>query len=204
MPLRHLIYRCPECGHDPVLGEGDRAHCDGCGTSFERGERSLVRVIPAGTPPHGAPCRTARELIEAIDGHGGPLPPGRDGYAADALRRTASRHRPLKRRGRVLGFYEALGAPEAGVLAIDADTLRFRPTATEGEVSEWRLLDLRAVQTSSAAVQVTDPRGTLVQFQFPVDSPRRWEQLLHRFLRAAYQRAGRGEILEFQPRIVTR
>ena len=27
MALVHLLYRCPECGHDPMDGEGDRARC---------------------------------------------------------------------------------------------------------------------------------------------------------------------------------
>lgn len=76
--------------------------------------------------------------------------------------------------------------------------------AEGGLLEEWPLLDIRAVQTSSSSLQISPQGGGVVQFRFQGDSPRRWEDLLRRTLREAYRRAGRGEILEFQPRIVTR
>ena len=59
------------------------------------------------------------------------------------------------------------------------------------------------MQTSSSSLQVTIPSGELIQLRFSLDSPRRWEQLLKAALQKAYREAGRGEIVEFQPRIVT-
>jgi len=67
----------------------------------------------------------------------------------------------------------------------------------------WSLLEIRAVQTSSSSLQFSPRGGGLVELRFPYDSPLRWETLLRGALRRAYRREGRGEIVEFQPRIVT-
>ncbi len=41
-------------------------------------------------------------------------------------------------------------------------------------------------------------------FRFLTGSPRLWEALLQHAVQALYRRQGRGEIREFQPRIVVR
>jgi hypothetical protein len=43
-----------------------------------------------------------------------------------------------------------------------------------------------------------------VTFRFRTGSPRLWEELLQRALRALWRDLGRGEIREYQPRIVAR
>ena len=55
---------------------------------------------------------------------------------------------------------------------------------------------------SSSSLQFSPASGGLVEFKFPGDSPFRWEHLLRRALRKAYEEAGMGTIVEFQPRIV--
>jgi hypothetical protein len=173
-------------------------------------------------------------LAATLDALGGPEPAargGRDGvlaYQAAAEARWATEERPFRFRGELLGFAEGMAAPVAGVLRITDDDLVFREmpgsgglpaiarasaggvptpsTAVEGGalLHGWPLLGIGAVQTTSRSLQIAPRAGGLVQFRFPDDSPRRWEELLHLALRQAYRRAGRGEIGEFQPRIVAR
>lgn len=205
MGLKTLLYRCPLCGQDPVEGRKDEVRCPACGTRFERGDaRSSIRVERKEGTPKSVP---ARRLADAIDEKGGPLLAARDGeggirYEADVVVRRAVEERPLRYGGALLGFIERLEGGTPGVLRVDDVTLEL---AEEGRLrSRWSLMDLRAVQTSSSSVQIRAATGEVVDFRFVEDSPRRWEGLLHELLRRSYRRAGRGEIVEFQPRISVR
>lgn len=204
MPLTSLLYRCPRCGHDPTRGVGDGARCPACGTRFSRGRGDgRIRVTDAGGSVWEL---TSGSLTAAIDALGGPGPRARDGqgrihYQAEVTVREAREEAPVRFRGELLGFAETPGDPASGVLEITEEGLTFTP---EGEAARrWLLVDVRAVQTSSSSLQISPREGGLVEFRFLADSPRRWEDLLHIALREAYRRLGRGEITEFQPRILT-
>ncbi len=217
MPLVHFLYRCPRCGHDPLEGEGDQARCSACGTRFARGRGGgLLTVVEADGGSWEVPVAA---LGAALDALGGPIPrargpQGRLEYASTVEVRRAFREEALRFRGELLGFAETLGRASRGVLRISGDDLSLwpepppgTPESRSGEGSEpldrWPLMELGGVQTSSISLQIAPRGGGLVQFRFPGDSPRRWEDLLHRALREAYLRAGLGEIVEFQPRIRT-
>jgi len=101
-----------------------------------------------------------------------------------------------------LNRIERFGPPRDGVLALCADRLRFTPDA--GEAEEWIFDEVTAVQPSSSTLQVKARRRPVVSFRFPEDSARFWEELLCAVIRRHYRATGRGEIIEFQPRIVTR
>jgi hypothetical protein len=214
MPLTYLLYRCPRCGHDPLGGEKDEALCSACGTWFGRGgEGSLIHVRESTGEEWEVPSRLLTASIQAL---GGPGPRARDRegrirYEAEVEVRVAREESPFRFRGELLGFAETLGVGVPGVLEITDEALTFSPSVTseshsgsEGIRGSWPLLDIRAVQTSSSALQISPREGGLVQFRFRIDSPRRWEELLHMALREAYRRAGLGEITEFQPRIWAR
>ena len=62
--------------------------------------------------------------------------------------------------------------------------------------------DIRGVQISSGAVQLTLEAGRLYQFEFVDDSAKRWEDLLCLALRRFYGEKGR-RVIEFKPRVVT-
>lgn len=204
MPLKDLVYRCTECGHDPVEGDGEQACCSVCDTTFSRRSgRALVHVETR----TGTHIRTAGEVIEKIRELGGPLPRAtrEDGtifYEAGIVLRKASDHHVLRLGPNVLGFYERLLDRRAGSLRLTESALHF---VEGGRVDEsWPLLHLRAVQTSSTALQVTVRDQGMFELRFESDSPRRWETLLHAVLQDAYAEAGLPRIVEFQPRIVTR
>ncbi|NIP61026.1 MAG: hypothetical protein GWM92_21430 [Gemmatimonadetes bacterium] len=151
----------------------------------------------------------ARRLTEAIADRGGPLTAarGEDGairYESRVAVRRGEGEEAVRHGGDVWGFYERLGEPEGGLLRARNDALELESEGAETTRSRWNLLDLRAVQSSSSSVQIFTATGELVHFRFLDDSPVRWEALLHAVLQDAYEREGKGRILEFQPRIVIR
>ena len=221
MALHHLLFRCPQCGHDPTEGERDHAACPACGATFLRVRKGgEIRIQ---TPSEEPREERIEELLRRIDDFGGALesdmgPDGRVRRTSEVLMRKSSEEQPLRFKGSVLGFVEALSEGEHGHLHLQEDRLAFVPSGGQedegaptvsgpvesaGNSAEtWDLLDIRAVQSASSAVQISPPGGGMVQFQFVSDSPFRWEALLKAALQTAYAEAGRGEIREFQPRIV--
>jgi hypothetical protein len=206
MALAHFLFRCPLCGHDPMSGRGDQAWCGGCSARFGRGRVGCrVEVNQAKGPPEARP---AAELADAIDARGGPMTAATraDGtirYEARARARWRVGEEAVRYRGRLVGFQERMGTATPGVLRATADGLEFDPESG-ASTDAWPWLELRAVQTSSSRLQIRTGADELVQFRLEKDSPRRWEVLVRRLVSRAYDRQGRGEVVEFQPRIVLR
>ena len=207
-----------------MQGERDAATCPQCGTTFTRVRKgTLIQVMREGGEPEEA---RVEELLEMIAAFGGALstdtgPDGRIARTAKVLMQVSAEEEPLRFRGSVLGFVESLSDRVEGILRLADDRLIFEPSAgilsqdseAAGEASGdamgaeapmiWDLLDVRAVQSASAAVQISPVGGGVVQFRFESDSPFRWEALIKSALQKAYAGAGRGVISEFQPRIVS-
>lgn len=205
MPLVDFLFRCPVCQHDPLVGKGDTATCPSCSRAFRRGgEGGMIRVE---TPSGGIREEQGHEL-----GALSPFDPRANGVSGDEFLletkvrvQTSNRERGIRFRGEVIGFAETFDPETLGSLRLTRQALTLWPP--EGEAPpllQWSLLDIRAVQTSSRSLQISPRTGGVVQFRFPEDSVRRWENALHRCLRERYEAEGLGEILEFQPRIVTR
>ena len=121
-------------------------------------------------------------------------------YSARAEISWRSSEEPVWHRGELLGFAETMGPPAPGTVSVDREGVSVDEAG--GGSGRWRLLDIRAVQAASRSLQLSLPGDRLVQFRFPGDSPRRWEILLRRLISDAYEDAGRGRVVEFQPRIV--
>lgn len=204
MPLRTLLYRCPRCGRDPTEGARDEVRCPGCGCTYTRAASGgRIRVEETEENPQEV---LASRLVEAIDALDGPLPAARtdDGriwYEAAVRVRRAVDEAACHHGDELLGFHERLGSSEKGVLRVTDDALELIRADTVR--ARWNLLDLRAVQASSSAIQVHTATGELVHFHFETDSAFRWEQLLYAVLRMVYREEGKGEIVEFRPRIAT-
>ena len=108
---------------------------------------------------------------------------------------------PVWHRGALLGFAESMGPKVPGTITVDGKAVLVDDGRPES--GRWRLLDVRAVQAASKSLQLSLPGDGFVQLSFLNDSPRRWEILMRRLIADAYERAGRGRVIEFQPRIVT-
>lgn len=222
MGLTDLLYRCPRCGHDPTIPEGRTARCSGCGAVFSP-QGARIAVVPAAAPPTTA---TAAELAEALARMDGPWtaatdPEGRIRYAARARLMVGDRSVPIRSGTGLMGFMEDMEPRGSGLLELTDASLVFTPDvdpasqpgpsepASQPGPSEpapamaLALDAIDAIQTSSSAVQVRSG-AVLYAFRFTTDSPLRWETLLRGSVQRRYLEQGRGEILEFQPRIVTR
>lgn len=221
MALPDLLWACPACGED--RGLDDDGVCAACDTRFARGRGStIVATAPDGTTT----VRSARKWLDRLPdpaslvgcgGAGDAGPTGDAGDVGDAggkaapeavVRSAAAAVRPVTAEQAVFGEtgylnrVEVFGDPVPGRLTLTCDALR---VAREGEGEEvWPLEALTAVQASSSSLQLKRRGAPLVAFRFENDSVYLWEQLLHAALRDFYGRTGRGEILEFQPRIVAR
>ena len=204
MALIDLCYRCPQCGHDPMGGEGDAAWCESCGIRIERSRGRLLLSLAERDQRFDV---SAADLCRRIDEHGGPVTRAtrEDGtleYSARARISWRVSERAVRYRGVLRGFVESMGPPAPGTVTVDRDRVHVDPGGRHA--GSWHHLDLGAVQASSSSLQLSLPDDQLVQLRFLDDSPRRWETLMRRLITDAYERAGRGRVVEFQPRIVTR
>ena len=192
MSLGDLLYRCAYCGSGTCT-ESETVRCEGCGRTYDRGkDGDGIRVAELGGRQVTASYREIVERIATIPGESGTI-------STPAVVRFSDTERPVRYRSQLIGFFEERGPSHSGRLVLDGVSLRFEPD--EGELHEWALRDLRAVQTASSAIQISSQGGTLVSFRLLRDSPRRWENLLKERLRRVWRSEDRGEIIEFQPRL---
>ena len=209
MPIHHMLYRCPRCGHDPLDGHKGRAKCVSCGTQFEQGRGAAIIVRPPDGPPEQS---TASDLLADVERLGGPgigTQLGEESLfreARTALGR-ADGHDVIRWRGEVLGFSEHISWRGRGIIRLEGEALTFKPAQGPArgrgpsQTFSWLLGDIRGVQISAGALQITLDGGRLYQFKFVDDSPKRWEDLLCLALRRLYAWGGQC-ITEFKPRIV--
>ncbi len=189
-----------------MAGKGDQAWCGRCGARFGRARSGCRIEVRQGNEP--SEPRPAAELADAIDAWGGPMtaatdPNGTIRYEARAQARWRVGEEAVRYRGRLMGFQERMGASTPGVLRATGDRLEFDPEAAV-PANAWDWFELRAIQTTSARLQIRTGAGELVQFRFEEDSPRRWEVLARRLVSRAYDGQGGGAVVEFQPQIVLR
>ena len=121
-------------------------------------------------------------------------------YSAHALVSWRDSEEAVWHRGALLGFAETMSPAVQGRITVDADTVAVEDGSPAS--GRWAHLDLHAVQAASSSLQLSLPGDELVELRFLADSPRRWETLMHRLIAGAWARAGRGRVVEFQPRIV--
>lgn len=207
MGLPDLLFRCPFCGHDPMEGEKLEARCPECERGFRPGgPGTMIAVSHPGGTTEEIP---AGELSRRMEALGGAVDRARDDdgrlrFESRVRVRFADIEEPIRFRGVLLGFAELFGAGREGSLVLDHDRLVLTLEDGEGEGMAWPLLELGALQTSSSSVQISPKRGGVVLFRFPDESTRRWEELLRTAISRAWSEAGRGRVIEFQPRIRTR
>jgi len=206
MAIRDLLWACPLCGLEGGLRRTGRWEaCRGCGARFRRGRgASIIAQAADGTTRIHAAAEWADRLpgIEEYMSRLEPRTPDGVLRQSRVRARVAVGESVIRLGSTYLNRIERFGPPRDGVLALCADRLRFTPDA--GEAEEWIFDEVTAVQPSSSTLQVKARRRPVVSFRFPEDSARFWEELLCAVIRRHYRATGRGEIIEFQPRIVTR
>ena len=202
MPIHHMLYLCPECGHDPLRGVARRAECQSCGAVFERGRGSTILVTSPGGPTR---VSTAKELLEATEARAnaslGTSPEdGADSHRARIAIGRAQEQHVVSFDGHVLGFSERVEPEGEGILCLEGDRLTLLAEGRDPRV--WTLDSIGAILISSLAIQINLLGRGLYQLEFLEDSPKRWEDLVHTALRSFYAARGRV-VIRFQPQIVT-
>ncbi|MBD49080.1 MAG: hypothetical protein CME23_02120 [Gemmatimonadetes bacterium] len=175
-------------------------------------------------PPQGpveeASATSLLADLEKMGGAGTGREGGTDSSGESLLREarvafgTAGGYDVIRWWGEVIGFSERISWKGKGLIRLEGESLTFTPDGEAavrgggvdpdagGEEFSCLLGDIRGVQISSGAVQVTLERGQLYQFEFVDDSAKRWEDLLCLALRRFYSEEGRS-VIEFKPRVVT-
>jgi hypothetical protein len=226
MAIRDLLWACPLCESEGTLHTTRGAEtCRNCGTSYRRGRGAEIVARAAGQPDlrlsaaewldRLPPLDIERRIREAMS---------RDGVIQrePGVLRLETGAQPVAFRGTYLNRIERLGPPQAGTLQLEADRISFHladdsaerdAAATSdhdgspdrsGPLVTWAFDEIRAVQPSSSTLQIRALGQPLASLTVPHGSIRFWEELLCAALKAHYRDAGRGEILEFQPRIITK
>lgn len=203
MALPDLLWACPECGEDRGLSP-DRpgARCRKCGTRFRRAEGASIR---ADRPDGSTVVKRPREWVDRLPDPADMIQQGSDDRPLRTARVTARRvtgTETVYGRDGYLNRIELWGDEEPGTLELWPEGLVYT-AEEEGGPARWPLNAIVAVQASSNSLQINRRDEPLVAFRFTDDSIMLWEDLLRAALRDFYGRTGRGEILEFQPRILT-
>ncbi|HEX6940053.1 MAG TPA: hypothetical protein VF158_11630 [Longimicrobiales bacterium] len=205
MAIRDLLWACPLCGTEAGIRPARNGEaCRACGARFRRGRGATIIAEPPDGAPRVLPAAAWADMLPAIEdsvrfreaGGAGPL------HRARVHARVAAGAAVVRLRGTYLNRIERFGPPRDGELLLRADRLQFIPDG--GPAEEWDFDAVTAVQPSSSTLQVKARGRPVISFRFPDDSARYWEELLCAALRRHYRAAGRGEIIEFQPRIATR
>lgn len=201
MAIRDLLWACPACGAEAALrgARWGREVCARCNARLRRVSHARIEVK---TPDGQRRTATAAEWLEQLPPI--QLDPPRPGHpirrASVLLQRRTGRE-PIRRGHEFLNSIDVFAAAEKGTLALHHDRLEFDgPRGPES----WPLERLGALGSSSKSLQLRLRDGAVFAVRFPEASVRFWEELLREALRARYAATGRGEIVEFQPRIVTR
>ena len=198
MAIHHLLYACVQCGREAGIKETEAGEvCDRCGARYSRAEGAAIRVEPPNGP---AVLKQPSEWLDIL-AQGGVLerPASRP---EPVIVRMAHGSKPYRHSGVYLGEVEHFEDPVSGVLELVADALKFK--TSEGAEVVWPVSELTAVQPSSTTLQLKIRRGPVVSLRFPEGSPLLWEERVRNAVQDWYTNAGRGEIAEFQPRIVCR
>ncbi|HEX9107947.1 MAG TPA: hypothetical protein VF832_11980 [Longimicrobiales bacterium] len=221
MAIRDLLWACPLCGAvDGIKPAKDTERCTHCDTVFLRAGGSMIQAVgadgvtttrPAGEwadmlPPEPPGPAAGREGPAGREGV--PSPAAADERASPVWRsdrvfaRFAVGEEAIRHHSVYLGMMERLAKPKEGTLTLTSDALRLK--LDNGEVRVWPLEDVAALQASGRTVQVRPRRQPIVSFSFPDTSARLWDESIAAALKQCWRRLGRGEIIEFQPRIVAR
>lgn len=214
MAIPDLLWACPDCARDRGLRPTGRHTftCDGCGTAFQRDRAARIRATRPDGPTEVADAAAWVDRLPHVGTLLDAAGPGQGTVRAARVRaRPATKTDVVHGESGYLNRIEIFDRDRDGRLELTPDRLIFRPDAPERpseaptgvETGEWGLGSLTAVQASSRTLQIKVRERPLVSFRFQDDSVFLWELLLQEALRRFYREAGRGEIVEFQPRIVT-
>jgi hypothetical protein len=202
MPIKDLLWACPLCHQIESIDTAGR--CGACHARFTRGRGARIRALTRDGSEEQHPLDWLAQLPwPDLDGDGRALPAGlRPPFTQPVEVRLGVAEVPLRKAGAFLGIVEKFGPSHAGQLELAEASLSFTP-GVEGRPKgwSWPLTEITAIQPSSSSIQLKARGRQVVSMRFPAGSLRLWEQRLQYCVRAAYEREGKGNVVEFQPHI---
>lgn len=222
MAIRDLLWACPVCSSFAgIRPQRKDETCAECGTVYRRGHGANIEAWP---PDRESVVRRPIDWVErlppiplatyeAADGKQMittkvelefDAPPGENAFVRrdHAIVRVAEGEDDIRKGQEFLGRMERLGEKRPGMLVLETTQVCFLDD--DGSTRSWALDDLTGIQPSSSTLQLKTRGQPVVSIRFPQGSVRLWEELIQTILRHRYKEQGRGEIIEFQPRITTR
>jgi hypothetical protein len=130
-----------------------------------------------------------------------PDAPATAGPEQVILRRASSDFVPVHYGHELIGWVERFGERMEGTLLLSPEGLRFDGKSAWLEIPLDRLT---AIQPSSSSLQLRTREGLVVSIRFLESSVIRWESLLQEAVRRRWAATGRGQVVDFQPHIVSR
>lgn len=195
--IKDLLWACVVCHEEETLrADGKKELCEHCGAHYWRGDGARIVVeLTDGRREE----RRAGEWVTA-------LPPVKPGGSALSALSMAEGDVPIYAYGEYFGRYEKFGPAHLGTLHLDADRVWFEHNEKLEHAPDIdiALLDLSAIQLSSSTLQFKARGKPVMTIRFAQSSPKLWDEKLQLAVQAAWTRAGRGDIVEYQPRIVGR
>lgn len=196
MALKDLLWACPLCARTGSLRKAGRSaeRCSACHATFRRGDGATI----IGRPADGDPIvRTVHDWIALLP----PFPelPSHPQPEAVRIRRVTDTW-PVRREGELFGWAERFGKRTHGTLRLSPADLHI--DIEDGTVLRWGLERLAAIQPSSTSLQLRARGESPVAISFLNASVLLWERWLQEAVRRRWSHLGRGEVHEFQPRIL--
>jgi len=206
MAIKDLLWACPVCHQlESIAADG---RCRSCGAAFTRGRGARIRGLTSAGAMELEPGEwLARLPWPDLDGEGREVPGGMPPSIRQAASvRMAIGDLPLRRGNDLLGFVERFGPPASGQLTLESEAVAFVPDTVGPGANGWRwaLSDVTAISPASSAIQLKARGAPAASIRWPDGSLRLWEQRLQYCVRQAYARAGKGDVVEFQPHTRTR
>lgn len=198
MAIRDLLWACPLCGPPARLRaqrRGDR--CERCGTHYRRGPGSMIVANPPAAEPITHRAAQWLDMLPRLDQAAEEMAQGPEPVEI----RIARGREALYDGDELLGWAESYGPRLRGTLTITPEHLRL--DAFNAGTIELGLDRITAVQPSSATLQIKARAQPVVEIRFIEASVRLWESRIQQALRKRYREEGRGEIVEFQPRVTS-
>lgn len=234
MAIRDLFWACPICGREGTIQPARSGEaCQGCATHFRRNRRALIVARQPGHSPLTLSPAEWLDRLPNLDIEKRVRQAAAQGdviRSETATLRTEIGSQPIYFRANYLNRIERLGPPRTGILRLEAHRLSFQFTeepgrgdagtgkvgvggvgAGRGHAGDagagdvvWDFDEIIAVQPSSSTLQINARGVPLSSLRVPGGSISLWEEFICAALRSHYRQAGRGEIIEFQPRISVR
>lgn len=201
MAIRDLLWACPVChafGTLQAKGRGRTEECSACSATLRRDTGALIRIVARDGAARVASAAELEAELPPVDSEpeGGVLGP------EPVLVRTAGAARAVRSGRTLIGWAERFGPPTPATASLDPLSFVLQPSdGLDSQRMEWQLETITAVQPSSSTLQIKADRQPVVSIRFLASSVRRWEAMLHHRIAERARACGRGEVVQFHPRI---